>query len=225
MKAEAVALVPAAGVGSRMGAEVHKAFVTLKHKPMLWHSINQLNQVPEISKIVVALHADDFDYWNTQEDLVDGRKVWKEVVAVEGGETRSHSVREAFNKAIELQGDFFYACVHDAARPFASVDLISSVIQAAEGSGASGCALEVVDTIKQQDVEGFLKTLERKALKALQTPQVIRSDLFKKAYEIWEKQGFPNNTDDLQLIEGLNVKVALLRGDPKNIKITYRNDI
>jgi 2-C-methyl-D-erythritol 4-phosphate cytidylyltransferase len=147
------------------------------------------------------------------------------VYAVTGGDSRTHSVHEAFKKALSLCADPFYACVHDAARPYASTQMIQAVIQAATESGAAACALEVVDTIKEQDESGTLRTLNRASLKAIQTPQVIRSDLFSKGYDNWANGNFQICTDDLQIIESLSVKIALLKGDPKNIKITYQNDI
>jgi 2-C-methyl-D-erythritol 4-phosphate cytidylyltransferase len=225
VKIKTIALVPAAGLGARMGQSQHKAFITLENKPLLWHCLNQLSAVEEVSDIVIALHEDDFELWESQADFTEGRKSWKPITAVIGGETRAHSVLNAFEKAMELSEEDFYACVHDAARPFTGKKLIQEVIQAAEASGAAGCALNVVDTIKQQSADGQLKTLPRHSLKALQTPQVISSSIFKQGWAKWREAGKPKVTDDFQIIENLNVKVTLLEGDPKNKKITFESDI
>lgn len=225
MKIKTIALIPAAGVGSRMQSSTHKAFLELNNKPLLWHCLDQLSQADEISEIVIALHKNDFCYWESDKDLVQGRQCWKPIITVEGGETRAHSVFNAFVKAQELCDEEFYACVHDAARPYTGVSLIRAVIQAAEHTGAAGCALEVVDTIKRQFSDGHLETLPRSELRALQTPQVILSTIFAEGFSKWHQKGCYDVTDDFQIIEKGNVKVTLLPGRVENKKITFRGDI
>lgn len=225
MKFKGIALVPAAGVGQRMGADIHKAFIELDDKPLLWHCLDQLSNVPEISNIVIALHQDDFNFWENHIDLQEGRKVWKPITAVVGGATRTHSVYEAFKKAKEINPNEFYACVHDAARPYTGSETIRSVLKAAETTSVAGLALEVVDTIKRQHEDGRLETLERHKLKAIQTPQVILSSLFEEGYQKWFDESCPQLTDDFQIVESIGVQVTLLAGDARNKKITYYSDI
>lgn len=218
---ECVALVPAAGMGSRMGAR--KAYLDFKGRPLLGLTLQALSAVPEITRVFVALHPEDMSLW-------EGRPLWphgdpRPCKAVLGGETRAHSVREAFFSAFKEVGGDFLAVIHDAARPFANGKLISNVISHAYEGVAASCALDVVDTIKEIQQGGQVRTLDRSRLKAIQTPQVIHSRDLLLAWERWNSAGCPPVTDDLQLIEGMGVKVTLLPGDPMNVKVTHPHDL
>ncbi len=221
-----IALIPAAGTGSRLGAPVHKAFVSYRGRPLVWHTLDRLSEVPGISRMVMALHAHDLPLWKQQEGFEEASANWKPLTVIAGGATRAHSVGEALAEALQLEeSEGFLACIHDAARPHASVDLITATLASAAKTGAGVAALPVTDTIKQVGADGQLTTLVRDTLKAMQTPQVIRADWLKKAYELWKNSGEPAVTDDIQMIEPLGRPVAVVPGDPANIKVTFPADL
>ncbi|MGE4159859.1 MAG: 2-C-methyl-D-erythritol 4-phosphate cytidylyltransferase [Planctomycetota bacterium] len=218
---ECVALVPAAGMGTRMGAR--KAYLSHQGKPLLGLTLEVLARVPEITRVVVALQEKDLDLWNAAPLWPKGDP--RPCKVVKGGATRAHSVMAAFQAAVSDVSAEFLVVIHDAARPFANGKQISEIISHAKEGVAAASAMDVVDTIKEVMGDGNIRTLERARLKAVQTPQVIHSRDFHRGLEQWVSSGFPPITDDLQLVEGCGVRVVLLPGDPQNIKVTYPQDL
>ncbi len=210
----AVALIVAAGRGERLGSGRPKALVPLAGRPMLEWSVEALRAVPDVEQIVVALPPE------TRYGVApDG------LVAVTGGETRSHSVREALRAA--APGD--PVIVHDAARPLAPPELFARVLVELSQTGADAviAAAPVCDTIKEVGADGrtVTATLDRERLWAVQTPQVFRRAALEDALFNASDEVLASATDDAWLIEIAGGRVRVARAEPQNIKVTSLTDL
>jgi 2-C-methyl-D-erythritol 4-phosphate cytidylyltransferase len=210
---EVAAIVVGAGLGQRMGTD--KTFMNLGGRPVISWSLKTLQQSPSIDEIIIVLHSSAVEA---------GRKLVAEcgcskVIAIcRGGELRQDSVRNGLTVA----GGYKWVLVHDAARPFLTEALIHDGIEAAEQTGAAAAAVNVKDTIKQVgDSDIVIQTLRRDRLRAVQTPQVFRVDILRKAYELVGGK----YTDDASAVELAGYKVKLYPGDYENIKITTPEDL
>jgi 2-C-methyl-D-erythritol 4-phosphate cytidylyltransferase len=210
----AVALIVAAGRGERLGFGRPKALVPLCGQSMLAWSVGSLRAVPAVSQIVVALPVDALD------SAPDG------VTAVAGGDQRSQSVRAAL--AAAAGGD--PVIVHDAARPLATPDLFTQVLEAlalAPEADAVIAATPVSDTIKEVGGDGrsVTRTLDRAVLWAVQTPQVFRRAALERALAEASDELLSQATDDAWLIERAGGVVHVIGSDPGNLKITTPEDL
>ena len=206
-----IALIVAAGSGERLGAGRPKALVQLAGRPMLQWSIDALAAMDEVSQIVVA--------------LPPGTKAPVGVVGVEGGSTRSDSVRRAL-AASSGAGD--PVLVHDAARPLITPALARKVIGALEhdrGASAAIAAAPVSDTIKRVDDElAVSETLVRSSLWAVQTPQVFRRAALKAALDVSDEL-LAAATDDAWLVERAGGRVIVVDAGTENLKVTTPLDL
>jgi 2-C-methyl-D-erythritol 4-phosphate cytidylyltransferase len=207
------AVVVSAGIGQRMGAD--KAFLELGGKPLIAWSVDILQASDSINEIVLVLHKNKLD---AGRDLMKKHK-WSKITGIcAGGELRQDSVR---NGILSI-GKSDWVLVHDGARPFLTEKLIADGIKAAAETGAAVCCTDVKDTIKLvDDNEIVTQTLNRNRLRAVQTPQVFRLDLLKKAYELISSEV----TDDAGIVEKAGYRVKLYAGDYENIKITTPEDL
>jgi 2-C-methyl-D-erythritol 4-phosphate cytidylyltransferase len=139
---------------------------------------------------------------------------------VEGGDRRQDSVRLAAARCAGHE----WVCVHDAARPLVTGALVRRVVEGAQPTGAATTAVPCVDTIKQVDDDHVLRTLDRSQLMATQTPQAFRTELLVRAHEQALADGATGD-DDASLVERLGVRVAVVAGDPRNVKVTYAHDL
>jgi 2-C-methyl-D-erythritol 4-phosphate cytidylyltransferase len=207
-----VAIVAAAGSGRRMGAD--KTMCELHGKPLLAWAVDVLQQSPLVDRIILVLHKDN---------LAGGEKLasargWGKVSSIcVGGELRQDSVRNGLLRA----GDCQWVMIQDGARPFLTDKLISDGLAAVRETGAAAAAVPVADTIKEVDIGNYvLKTLNRSALRALQTPQVFRFAAIMKAYEKTAGEA----TDDAALVERAGYRIKIYAGDYNNIKVTTPED-
>lgn len=212
------ALVAAAGSSSRMGG-VNKLLEPLDGVPVLIRTLTALQQAAQVDEIVIAAR---------EEDLVEISRlchtygISKCTKVVRGGESRAHSVLLA---ALEASGDAELLAVQDGARPLVTPELIDQVITAAARCGAAAPAVPVKDTVKAVGEDGAVeRTLERSALRAVQTPQVFEADLLKAALQAALEGGIPV-TDDCSAVERLGKVVFLVEGDEENLKITTPVDL
>jgi 2-C-methyl-D-erythritol 4-phosphate cytidylyltransferase len=205
-----IALIVAAGRGERFGADRPKALVELAGAPMVQWTIDVLEQLEEIEKIVLA--------------LPPGTSVPPGVIGVDGGAVRSQSVALALAAA----GDGDPVLVHDAARPLLTAELTRSVIAALEADDSADAAIAaapVTDTIKRVDDRGAVsETVDRRSLWGVQTPQVFRRAALERALDVPD-QVLAEATDDAWLIERSGGKVIVVRADPENLKITTPLDL
>ena len=212
------AVILAAGLGKRMQAGHNKQFIEICGQSVLTHTLTVFAQIPEIAKIVLVVRAGEED---TGRNMIPEIAESKTVLAI-GGKERQDSVHNGI-RAITWECE--YILIHDGARPLVTEEVIRRTLLAAQNSGAAICAVPVKDTIKQADSDGnVLATIPRESLWAVQTPQVFRADLIRRAYE----NAYVHNhygTDDASLVEYLGEKIKIVTGDYENIKITTPEDI
>ena len=212
------AVILAAGLGKRMQAGHNKQFIEICGQSVLTHTLTVFAQIPEIAKIVLVVRVGEED---TCQNMIPKIAENKTVLAI-GGKERQDSVHNGI-RAITWECE--YILIHDGARPLITEEVIRRTLLAAQNSGAAICAVPVKDTIKQADSDGnVLATIPRESLWAVQTPQVFRADLIRRAYE----NAYVHNhygTDDASLVEYLGEKIKIVTGDYENIKITTPEDI
>jgi 2-C-methyl-D-erythritol 4-phosphate cytidylyltransferase len=192
-----VGIVPAAGAGERLGADVPKAFAVLGGRPMVEWSLDVLREVCD--RVVVAAPPDRVE----PPDFVVG------------GATRSESVRNALDAAPEAS----VVVIHDAARPLVTVDLVRRCLDALE-DGCDGviAAIPVTDTVKEVERGDVVRTPDRGRLWAAQTPQVFRADVLRRV-------SGSDATDDASLVEAIGGRVRVVEGTPENLKVTTPLDV
>ena len=209
------AVIVAAGSASRMGG-IDKVMAPLGGEPMIARTVRAFQECDAVSQIVIV----------TREDLIlpinSLCKEFPKVKAViAGGKTRQESVGNGLNA---LDKEMKLAAIHDGARPLITWQLIDWVIRAANTYGAAAPAIPVKDTIKTVEGGLVVNTPERAKLRAVQTPQVFDIDLLKgallKAY-----QDGAEVTDDCSAVERLGMKVKIVEGDEKNLKVTTPMDL
>lgn len=219
--AEAVAVwavIVAGGAGERLGADVPKAFVRFGDQPLLAESTTRLDDHPAIDGIVLVVPA----AWEERATfMADEIAAGKVAVATAGGETRSDSVARG---VAEVPADADIILVHDAARPVIDASLVDRVL-GGFGEGVDGVipALEVADTVKRVDADdGVVETLERSALRLVQTPQAFLADVLRRALEADDRA---TGTDCASLVERAGGRVVTVPGDPRALKITTVEDL
>lgn len=217
-----VAIIPAAGSGSRLGGQIPKQFLELGGAPILAHTISRFIECDDISAIAVALPADRLDEFRARNR---GARVLKPIYYVNGGAERSDSILNALEAVAKLQPEI--VAVHDAVRPFVTPAQISAVIAKAKEVGAAILALPATDTIKEVEAGLIQRTIDRRRIWRAQTPQAFRYELLMRANLEARAAGLPSalTTDDSLLIERLGAPVAVVEGSPNNIKITTPEDL
>ncbi|MDT4946814.1 MAG: 2-C-methyl-D-erythritol 4-phosphate cytidylyltransferase [Pseudonocardiales bacterium] len=208
------AILVAAGDGRRLGADVPKAFVQIADRTLLEHAVARFAEHPAVRDVIVAAPA----------ALVDSAAALvPEAQVVAGGHTRQLSVAAAL---AALADDVDTVLVHDVARPFVPVEVISRVIDALAQSGLGGAIpiLPVTDTIRRADpaTGDLVETLDRSTLVAVQTPQGFPRAVLVEAHA--RARGVDAG-DDAALVEAIGGRVAAVRGDEQSFKITHPWDL
>ncbi|MFB3776091.1 MAG: 2-C-methyl-D-erythritol 4-phosphate cytidylyltransferase [Bryobacteraceae bacterium] len=219
-------ILPAAGLGTRMGRQSaetsgtsRKQFMLLDGAPILLHTIRKFSICPSVGEIVVALRREDFAW---VEAMLEGEGLPKPVRVVEGGDSRQQSVENAL-RVLEPEVDL--VVVHDAVRPFVEPAVIERTIREAGESGAAIVGIVPVDTVKQVKRNKIHGTIPRERLVLAQTPQAFRHDLLARAFAKAREDGF-TGTDESSLVERLEqVEVSVVPGSDRNIKITKPTDM
>jgi 2-C-methyl-D-erythritol 4-phosphate cytidylyltransferase len=219
-------ILPAAGLGTRMGRSVpekagtsRKQFMLLEGSPILLHTIRKFVSSPAVGEIVVALRAEDMEWVR---DLLERESFGKTVSLVEGGDSRQESVENAL---ATLGSGTELVAVHDAVRPFIEHSVLEKVFAEAEENGAAIVGIVPVDTVKQIHRNKIRQTIPRERLILAQTPQVFRFGLLKQAFAKAREDGFAG-TDESSLVERLEqVEVSVIPGSDRNIKITKPSDM
>ncbi len=212
---DAVALIPAAGYGTRFHESGPKALVRLAGKPLLLHSLESLAASTRVARAIVAAPADHLAEF---EAALSGSPIPTSLV--EGGLTRRDSVRAALD-ASDAAGSTL-VCVHDAARPLVDPVEVAAVIAAAEESGAAIAAFAMIETIKRVRGGRIVETVPRGDLVAAATPQVFRAGVLRGAFE---SEGRRDVTDDAELVERSGIAVTVVLTSRWNLKITYPEDL
>ena len=212
------AVVPAAGLGRRLGAGQRKALIPLRGRPLIAHVLDVLERVPAIRWVVVAAHPND----GARLREVGRRQQWRNVTIVEGGASRAESVARGI---AALPPEARWVLVHDAARPCLSRRLVEATLRAARRYGAAAAGLPAGLTVKTVDAHGCVRlTLDRDSLWLVQTPQVFRREWVDDALSRVNGRvaEFP---DDAALLEWAGFPVRMVPGDPWNLKVTTPADV
>jgi 2-C-methyl-D-erythritol 4-phosphate cytidylyltransferase len=232
-----IAIIPAAGLGTRMapmssGAKgkqkkspPSKQFTELGGTPILLHTLRKFAAVEAVTEIWIALRENEIEGFGRRLQSEES-SVSKKVEMIVGGEHRQQSVGNALNAITAAADDI--VLVHDAVRPFVTSEIIGEVIEAAKKYGAAIAGLPAVDTVKQVErtAQGAVvkATIPRAGVVMAQTPQGFRYSVIKKAFDEAAADGFLG-TDEASLAERAGQEVAVVMGSPKNIKITTPADM
>ena len=203
------AIIAGAGSGHRLGADLPKALVKLLDKTLVEHAVNALAPVAQL--IVVTAPAGFEDQFK--------KLLGDQVTVITGGVLRSDSIRIAL---AAIGNEYEFVLVHDAARAIASTQLAKDIVaQLEKGEQAVIPALDVVDTIKEVDANAYVRnTPERVNLRAVQTPQGFSKSVLAHAHQSAE-----DATDDAALVEAIGVKVKVIAGEERALKITNKSDL
>src|ERR1700690_1803618 len=211
------AVIVAAGRGSRAGGDMPKQFRPIGGESMLRRTLSMFVEHDKVSAVQPVIR---------EEDIARYRMAAAELnilLPAFGGATRQCSVRAGLEALAAHQPAI--VLIHDAARPFASAQLVSRAIAAAERSGAAIPALAVTDTVKTVDAAGWVdKTLDRNTVRLVQTPQSFAFPALLEAHRRAAAAGREDFTDDAALAEWAGLKVSVFPGEPGNIKITNAGD-
>ena len=215
-----VAIVVAAGKGTRLGGARPKQFLELRGVPVIIHTLLQFERCNEINEVITVLPAEDtagFESLTRQFELKKAGRI------VAGGATRAQSVRSGLNAISEAD----IVAVHDGVRPFVTPEEIDRVVVAARQSGAAVLTAPVADTIKRVQDSRIIETVPRADLRRALTPQCFRFEILKRAYEKLDERESTGLeiTDDSSLVERLGVEVITVEGSARNIKITNLADL
>jgi 2-C-methyl-D-erythritol 4-phosphate cytidylyltransferase len=214
-----VAIIAAAGRGTRLGGERAKQFLELAGVPVIIHTLRRFEQCAEIHEVIVALPAQEASEFL---ELAGRHGLRKLARVVPGGATRAESVWRGLQAVRAATAEII--AVHDGVRPFVTPDEIARTVRAAQASGAAILTAAAVDTIKEVEDNRIIRTLERARLRRALTPQCFRYELLRRAYE--QQPGLTAGaTDDSFLVESLGASVSIVEGDARNIKITRREDL
>ena len=195
-----------------------KQLLVLNGTPILIHTVWKFDASDVIDHVIVTAPRESVDEIRS---LVAAAGFKKPVKVVEGGERRQDSVASGLQ---HLEPGTTLVAVHDAVRPFVTLEEIANVVRQAEHAGAAILAVPIVDTVKQAEREFVESTLTREHLVLAQTPQVFRTELLKEAFESALKDEY-YGTDESSLVERLGYPVAIVRGSERNIKITRPTDL
>jgi 2-C-methyl-D-erythritol 4-phosphate cytidylyltransferase len=207
------AIIPAAGSGVRLGADVPKAFLALGGLSLLTRSALAMSAVADV--LIIAAPADGLDEASAQLAQVDA-----EIHIVAGGEHRQESVANALRMVPE---DVSIVLVHDAARPLVPIEVSQNVVAAIRGGAKAAIpVLPLVDTIKRVNNNGIaIETVDRNQLRRVQTPQGFDRATLDLAYRNPEVVA----TDDAGLMDALGIPVVTVAGDERSLKITTMADV
>lgn len=214
------AIIPAAGMGKRMGKAMAKQFLTLGDKPMLAHTLLVFQNAPEIDEIIPVLAKEDME--GCLRDVIEQYQITKVKTLVVGGKERQDSVMHGLQK---ISKDASVVLVHDGVRPFVTPDMIREAVVLAKKGECITVGVPLKDTIKEVDDNKIvLRTLERGRLWAIQTPQAFPVKILRRAYEESSRQKM-YGTDDATLVERTGGTVRVIMGSYENIKITTPEDL
>lgn len=215
-------IIPAAGESSRMGLNKRKPWLDLAGRPVIMHTLAAFSKLDWIEEVVLVVNPED-------EDEARDR-MWEELselgvsMITTGGGSRAESVWKGLqltNPRLEV------VAVHDAVRPFISLDTCRALLRTARDRGAAVPAIPVSDTIKRIEGDKVLQTVARTGLMAVQTPQCFRRELLIDAFELAFSTGGLSQsvTDEAWLVEQYGQEITVILGSATNMKLTTREDM
>lgn len=221
MAEKVIALIPAAGMGKRMGAGINKQYLLLDGKPIVAHTISIFESAPFVDAIYLITPEAEIPY--CREQVVEQYGFTKIRRIVPGGAERQHSVLNGL-RAVADAGDDDVVLIHDGVRPFIPVQVLERAVAAATVHDGALVAVPAKDTVKVVTDGIVRETPARENIWLSQTPQAFRYGVIRAAHEIAAAEGFLG-TDDAMLVERLEKEVHVVLGDYRNIKITTPEDL
>jgi 2-C-methyl-D-erythritol 4-phosphate cytidylyltransferase len=219
------AILPAAGLGTRMGAETPKQFLELDGVPIVILSLRRVAACQLVTDIIVATRSDGIA---RLEELISKEKLKQKVQVVRGGDSRQDSVAQALE---HVSNETEIVLVHDAVRPFVTIEQIARVIEEARKYRAAILGIPAMDTVKEvkraslpEDVALITATIPRERVVLAQTPQAFSTKLLKEAFARAEADAI-SASDEAGLVERLGHDVHVVLGSERNIKITKPADM
>lgn len=219
------AILPAAGLGTRMGADTPKQFLALDGVPMIVFTLRRLAVCQAITEFIIATRSEEVESVAAQ---VKPENFGRPVHVVRGGDTRQDSVANALT---EVPPDAEFILVHDAVRPLVTPSQIERVIAEAEVCDAAILGIPAMDTVKEvkraslpTDVALITATIPRERVVLAQTPQVFRASLLLEAFARARQDGV-TASDEAGLVERLGRDVHVVVGSERNLKITRPGDM
>jgi len=218
------AIIPAAGFGSRLKNRTSKPLVEIQGIPIIVYTLKAISEHPLIKEVIVVANPSNI---GAIKHKIKQHRIKKISKVILGGETRRCSVENGLNA---LSGTADFVLIHDAVRPFIRRNIISAVIKEAQRRGAAIVGVPVKATIKQvsslvsqvSNRRVVEKTIDRRNIWEIQTPQVFRKDFIIKAYKKFKDKDV---TDDAMLVEKMGGKVSMVLGSYDNIKVTTPEDL
>ncbi|MGI8919957.1 MAG: 2-C-methyl-D-erythritol 4-phosphate cytidylyltransferase [Pyrinomonadaceae bacterium] len=214
-----VAIIAAAGQGTRMGGKRAKQFLELAGIPIIIHTLQAFEACEAIQEIILVLPEAEVRDFSVVVRPYQLGKVW---AIVPGGATRASSVAKGLRAVTANDDDI--VVVHDGSRPLVTAAEIEATVQAAELNGAAILVAPLVDTVKEVRDGAVTGTVSRDQLRRALTPQCFRYQILRQAYEQVDELD-PSLTDESALVERLGVAVSVVEGSSRNIKVTRPEDL
>jgi 2-C-methyl-D-erythritol 4-phosphate cytidylyltransferase len=219
------AIIPAAGLGTRMGADTPKQFLELDGMPLIIFTLRRLAACSAITDFFISTRADDVV---SLEDKVAKAGLGRPARVVHGGDSRQQSVANAL---AQVDPSTEIVLVHDAVRPFVTLTQIDRVIAEARARGAAILGIPAIDTVKEvkrsslpEDIALIANTIPRERIVLAQTPQAFSYSLLRDAFRKAEQDG-ASGSDEAALVERFGHEVYVVLGSERNIKITRPSDM
>ena len=207
-------IITAGGSGKRMGTETPKQFLSLKGKPILFHTIEKFVEFDDSIEAIVVLPENQIDFWK---QLCEEYGFVVNHTLAKGGETRFHSVQNG----LELVKEDSIVAIHDGVRPLVSIETIQRCFKSAEEKGNGIPVIPVNESLRKNDGSRNI-AINRTGFHLVQTPQCFGSQIIKKAYL---QDYSPEFTDDASAVEAMDEEIHLVDGNRENIKITTPVDL
>lgn len=215
-----VAIIPAAGAGKRMESGLSKQYLALEGVPILVRTLRVFETAPSVDAVFLIVPAGDEDA--VRRDMVAPHGLAKISHILPGGKERQDSVRVGIEA---LRDETEIVVIHDAVRPFVTLEMIEASVEGARRFGAVSVGVPVKDTVKSVGVDGWVShTMDRSQLWLTQTPQTFQRGIIQEAYRRAYREGV-YATDDASLVERIGIRVRMIPGSYENIKITTAVDL
>jgi 2-C-methyl-D-erythritol 4-phosphate cytidylyltransferase len=203
-----------------MRMPLKKQYLFLDGLPIVSHSLIAFDRHPAVEKIILVAPEDDLNW--CQSEIIAPLSLDHDIHVVAGGRRRQQSVSKGLKAVGAADG---IVMIHDGVRPFVSPSLMDACLSGVNATGACIPAIAAIDTLKQVDESGVISgTLDRRRIRLAQTPQTFKVELIRRAHQLAGRHGFIA-TDDASVAEFAGERVAVVPGDPENIKITTALDL
>ena len=219
---KSIALIPAAGMGKRMGASINKQYLHLDGMPIVARTISVFERSPLIDAIYLVIPAEEIPF--CREHIVEAYNFCKVAAIIPGGKERQHSVMNGLRGMREHVSDGDVILIHDGVRPLITEEVLRESIEVARSHDGAVVAVPAKDTIKSVKNGIVTGTPDRHTLWQAQTPQTFRYSVIYSAHQAAETDHYLG-TDDSSLVERTGGLMRIVQGDYHNIKITTSEDL